>query len=80
MITSNAIRGVLIASVPTLAALGLLTLPLPAAVAFAAGTCAALFDVCRLSYVPGLVDRSRLVEAMGKVSTSRSATEVRAGA
>jgi hypothetical protein len=34
-----------------------------------------LFEVCWLSYVPGLVARDRLVEAMGKVSTSHAVAE-----
>jgi MFS family permease len=76
MIASNIIRGVLIALVPLLAALNLLTLPLLIAVAFLVGTGSALFEVCWLSYVPGLVGRSRLVEGMGKISTSHSAAEV----
>jgi MFS family permease len=76
MIASNAVRGVLIALIPLLAALDLLTLPLLATVAFVVGTGAALFEVCWLSYVPHLVGRDRLVEAMSKVSTSHSAAEV----
>lgn len=76
MIASNAVRGVLVALVPLLAALDVLTLPVLVIVAFAAGVCAALFEVCWLSYVPGLVDRNRLIEAMGKVATSHSAAEV----
>jgi MFS family permease len=76
MIASNAVRGVLIGSVPLLAALGLLSLPVLICVAIVTGLCAALFDVCWLSYVPGLVDRGRLIEAMGKVSMSHASAEV----
>jgi MFS family permease len=76
MVASNAARGVLIGSVPLLAILGVLQLPVLFTVATATGVGAALFDVCWLSYVPGLVDRSRLIEAMGKVSTSHAAAEV----
>lgn len=76
MVASNVVRGVLIALVPLLAAFDLLTLPLLFAVVFVVGMGAALFEVCWLSYLPVLVGRSRLVEAMGKVSTSHSAAEV----
>ena len=76
MIASNAVRAVLVAAIPLCALLGVLRLPLLLALAFAIGICAAMFEVCWLSYVPSLVDRDRLVEAMGKVSTSHSAAEV----
>jgi predicted MFS family arabinose efflux permease len=76
MVASNIGRGMLIGSVPFLAAAGLLRVPVLIGIALAMGVCAALFDVCWTSYVPGLVDRSRLIEAMGKVSTSQSAAEV----
>jgi MFS family permease len=76
MIASNVVRGVLIALIPLLAAFDLLTLPLLIAVAFMVGTGTALFEVCWLSYVPGLVGRSRLIDAMGKMSVSHSAAEV----
>jgi predicted MFS family arabinose efflux permease len=76
MIASNAARAVLIGSVPLLATLGLLRFWALVTVALAMGACAALFEVCWLSYVPDLVDRDRLIEAMGKVSSSHSAAEV----
>ncbi|GIF73066.1 MFS transporter [Asanoa siamensis] len=76
MIASNAARAVLIGLVPLATALGLLELPLLVVIAFVIGTCAAMFEVCWLSYVPSIVERDRLVEAMGKVSASHSAAEV----
>jgi MFS family permease len=76
MIASNAVRAVLVAIVPLCTMLGLMRLPLLVVIAFLVGTCSAMFEVCWLSYVPGLVDRDRLVEAMGKVSASHSAAEV----
>jgi MFS family permease len=76
MVASNIGRGLLTGSVPLLAAVGLLRLPGLVCVALAMGVCTALFDVCWTSYIPGLVDRRRLIEAMGKVATSQSAAEV----
>jgi MFS family permease len=76
MIAANMLRAILIGIVPLCAALGLIRLPLLVVIAFAMGTCTALFEVCWLSFVPSLVDRDRLVEAMGKVSASHAAAEV----
>jgi MFS family permease len=76
MMAANVVRAVLVSFVPLGVALGLLGLPLMVAIAFALGTCAALYEVCWLSYVPALVDRRQLVDAMGKVSASHSAAEV----
>ncbi|HCT78149.1 MAG TPA: MFS transporter [Micromonosporaceae bacterium] len=76
MITSYVVRGVLVALVPLLAILGLLQLWTLVMIAFGVGMGAALFEVCWLSYVPSLVEKDRLVEAMGKMSASHSAAEV----
>jgi MFS family permease len=75
MIAANVARAILIALVPLSSALGLLRLPELIVIAFVAGICTALYEVCWLSYVPGLVARGQLVEAMGKVSASHSAAE-----
>ena len=76
LILANAARGALIALVPLLAVLGLLRLPLLAAIAFGMGVFAVLFDVTWLAYVPTLVQTDDLVEANGKASTSAAAAEV----
>ena len=76
MLASYAVRGAMVALVPLLAVLGLLTPWLLAAIAFVIGTGAALFEVCWLTYVPSLVRHERLTEAMGKVVASHSAAEV----
>jgi len=76
LILANAARGVLIGLVPLLAVLGLLRLPLLAAIAFGVGVFTVLFDVAWLAYVPTLVTVDELVEANGKVATSSVAAEV----
>jgi len=76
MIAVHVIRGALVAIVPVLALFGIVRFPVLVAVAFAVGTCTALFEVCWLSYVPSLVPSDRLVDAIGKVATSHSAAEV----
>ena len=60
MLASNAVRLILVAAVPVLAATGHLALGLLYAVAFGVGTAAVVFDVCWLSYVPALVRDKRL--------------------
>lgn len=76
LILANASRAVLIGLVPLLAVLGLLRLPLLAAIAFGMGVFAVLFDVTWLAYVPTLVRTDDLVEANGKASTSAASAEV----
>lgn len=76
MILSYLVRGLLVAAVPLLAAVGLLNISVLAAVALAVGAGHALFEVCWMSYVPGLVERHRLMEAMGKMTVSHAAAEV----
>lgn len=75
MSVSYAARGALVGVVPVLAALGLLRLWNLVVVAFAVGLGAALFEVCWLSYVPGLVRPDRLVDANGKMAASHSGAE-----
>jgi predicted MFS family arabinose efflux permease len=75
MILANLLRALLIALVPLSAMLGLLRTPELVVIAFAAGTCTAMYEVCWLSYVPSLVRRTQLIDAMGKVSASHSAAE-----
>ncbi len=75
MIWTNLIRALLVALVPLSAMLGLLRIPELVVIAFAAGTCTAMYEVCWLSYVPSLVRRTQLIDAMGKVSASHSAAE-----
>lgn len=76
MIGAHLVRATLVAIVPLLALFGVVRFPALVTIAFAVGTCTALFEVCWLSYVPSLVPSGRLVEAIGKVATSHSAAEV----
>ncbi|GAB3432975.1 MFS transporter [Flindersiella endophytica] len=76
MLGSYAVRAILVFSIPALIALGLLRMPLLLVIVFVVGAGAALFEVCWLSYVPGLVPDDRLVDAMAKCATSQSAAEV----
>ena len=76
MLASNAIRLVLVASVPVLAATGHLVLGLLYVVAFGVGSAAVVFDVCWLSYVPALVrDKALLVDANSKLGTTAAGAD-----
>jgi MFS family permease len=76
MLGSYVARAILVFSVPALIAFGLLPMPVLLVIVFAIGAGAALFDVCWLSYIPGLVPKDRLVEAMAKCQMSQSTAEV----
>ncbi|MEU6378191.1 MFS transporter [Streptomyces sp. NPDC046909] len=77
MIGANAVRMVLIALVPILAALDVLNTSWLYALAFGIGVGQVLFDVSWMSYVPVLVrDREQLVEANTKLSTTSSSADV----
>ncbi|HEU5441887.1 MAG TPA: MFS transporter [Ktedonobacterales bacterium] len=76
LVLSNGARALLIGLIPLLAVLGLLRLPLLAALAFGAGVFSVLFDVAWPAYVPGLVRRDALVAANGRLATSSAASEV----
>jgi len=75
LITANLLRALLVALVPVLAALDLLSVPALAVIVLSIGVCTVLFEVCWLSYVPVLVSRDHLVAANGRVSASSSAAE-----
>lgn len=76
MIGANVVRMVLIALVPLLAVLDLLTLPVLLALAFGIGTVSVLFDVSWMSYVPSLIkDRKHLVEANSKLAVTSSSAD-----
>ncbi|GAB3437484.1 MFS transporter [Flindersiella endophytica] len=76
MMWTYATRAILVASVPLLVVLGLLNMRLLTVIVFAIGAGAALFEVCWMSYVPGLVPPEGLVDAMGKCGVSTAAAEV----
>src|SRR6185369_5893105 len=76
MIAANLARAGLIGAVPIAAALGVLSIPFLAVVAFAAGCGAVLFEVAFLAYVPSLVGRDRLTAANTRLFSSASAADV----
>ncbi|MFD4788717.1 MFS transporter [Streptomyces sp. NPDC058459] len=77
MLAANAIRMVLIASIPILAALDLLSVGGLLAIACLVGTCSVLFDVSWMSFVPSLVEDRRLyVEANQKLGVTQSTSDV----
>jgi MFS family permease len=76
MLGANLARAGLIGAIPVAAALGLLSLPLLAVVAFAAGCGAVVFEVAFLAYVPSLVGRDRLTTANARLFSSASAAEI----
>lgn len=78
LITCDLVRACLLALVPLLWWLDLLTLPQLLVVAFTAGLAQVVFDVTYQSYVPTLVSRAGLVTANGRLESSRS-TAVAAG-
>ncbi len=73
MLTANAVRALLIAAVPTLWWLELLTLKQLYAIALLTGVFAVLFEVAQMAYVPSLVGRDRLADGNARLLSSYSA-------
>ncbi|MEU1039669.1 MFS transporter [Streptomyces sp. NPDC005551] len=77
MLAANAVRMVLIALVPLLSALHLLSIEALLVIACLVGVCSVLFDVSWMSFVPALVkDRRLYVEANQKLSVTQSTSDV----
>ena len=76
MIGANAVRFAALAWIPLAYWLGLLSMLQLLLVAFVVGTMTTFFDLAYQSYVPGLVGRSRLMEANSKFQVSESVAEV----
>jgi predicted MFS family arabinose efflux permease len=76
LVVNDLIRAVALGSLPVAAALDVLSLPLLFAVAVVTGTATVFFDVAYQSYLPTLVDRSRIVDGNGKLETSRAVAQV----
>lgn len=72
MIVADFGRALLLGVVPVAYLAGWLSLELLYAVGFLAGVLTVFFDVAYQSYLPTLVDRSRLVEGNSKLEISRS--------
>ena len=76
MISSALVRCLLVASIPILWQLDLLSVWLLAGIAFLSGAMALFFDLSRLAWMPSLIGRSRLPDANGKIEASRSAAQM----
>jgi MFS family permease len=76
MIVADGARAVMLLAIPVAHVAGVLTLELLYAAAFLNGAMAVFFDLAYLSYVPTLVERTRLASANGKLEGSRSAAQV----
>jgi MFS family permease len=76
MLVANVARGLLLGLVPVLAVLGMLQIWHLVVVGFAVAVCQVFFELAYQSYVPSLVERSRLVEGNAKLQTSAAAAEV----
>jgi MFS family permease len=76
LITADLVRAALLLSVPVAAWLDVLTLAQLYAVALGAGIATVFFEIASQSYLPALIGRDRLVDANGKLETSRSAAQV----
>jgi MFS family permease len=76
MIGADLGRALLLALVPLGVLLGLLSIPLLAAIAVGAGSLTVVFDVCYLSVLPGLVGREQLQQANGALEASRAAAAI----
>jgi MFS family permease len=69
-------RALLLGSIPVAAALGVLRIEHLFVVAFLAGILTVFFDVAYQSFLPELVERSRLAEGNGKLEANKSIAEM----
>jgi MFS family permease len=79
MVTSNLLRGSLLALIPIAAVLGMITrlgIPFLYAVSFFVGFLQVFFDVTYQSYLPSLVERDQLVEGNRNLQASASTAQV----
>src|SRR4029077_4745617 len=79
MVTSNILRGSLLALIPITAVLGIITklgLPFLYAISFAVGFLQVFFDITYQSYLPSLVRRDQLIEGNRNLQASASTAQV----
>ncbi|MGW4159366.1 MFS transporter [Streptomyces sp. NPDC004788] len=74
MIVNDLVRGVLLATLPLAAWLGVLGLPQLYAVAIGLSVCTAFFDIAYQSHLPLLVDEEQLVAANTALESTRTVT------
>lgn len=72
MVSTDVVRGLLLASVPVGWALHLLTLGQLYVVAFGVGSLSVLFDVASLTVLPALVPRRQIAAANGRLEAARA--------
>lgn len=72
MMTADLGRMALVALIPLAAVFNFLSMPLLYFVAFFHGTFTVFFDVAYQSYIPALVERNQIVDANGKLETTRA--------
>lgn len=76
MIRANAVRAAALLAIPIIGWWGGLSLPLLCVLAVVVGTCAMVFEVAELAYVPSLVGRDRLTSANSATVASIGAADL----
>jgi MFS family permease len=76
LVTTNAVRAVLMGLVPALYAFHQLTMGILVAIAFTTGLLTVFFDVTYLSYLPQLVDERAIAEASAKQEATYTVADI----
>lgn len=76
LVAADVGRALLLATVPAMAALHVLVMPILYALGFLVGSLTVLFDVAYQSYLPALVSRKTLVEGNSKLEMSRAVAQI----
>nr|SBO97721.1 major facilitator superfamily MFS_1 [Nonomuraea gerenzanensis] len=76
LVWAHAVRFAALAWIPVAYVLDVLTIEQLLVVTFVVGVMTVFFEIAYLSYLPGLVDRDRLIDANGKLQASSSVAEV----
>src|SRR4051794_36645873 len=76
LIATDAVRSLLLLSIPATFAMGTLRIEQLYVVVFAEGCLGALFDAAYPAYVPSLIGTERVVEGNSKLATSSSLAEI----
>jgi MFS family permease len=74
MLVTDLVRILALAAIPAAAALGALTFPLLYAVVFLIGLMTLFFDLAYQSGIPRIVDKQHLLDANGRLETTRAAS------
>lgn len=76
MVLADIGRAILLGSIPTAYAFGVLSIEFLFVIALMTGILTVFFDVAYQSYLPVLVERKQLVEGNGKLEVSRSVAQI----